>query len=93
MAARNSMKARFREPIKHTCPDIDSIIAMLEKLRQSNATLRDWGFDEANRVDELEEELSDKDKEIERLFDEVDKRDDTIKKLEDEIKELYKNQP
>jgi len=82
-----------REPIKHTCPDIDkyikwikfeivkdrdlkimdekelfdaassmssqleSCIDYLEELRKSNETLRNWGIEEATRVDDLEYEL------------------------------------
>ena len=83
----------YREPIKHTCPDIDkyikwikmtivkdrdlknmdekelfdaassmaseldNCIGYLEELRKSNDTLRCWGIEEADRVDELEERL------------------------------------
>lgn len=82
-----------REPIKHTCPDIDkyikwikmvivqdrylknmdekelfdaassmnsqleSCIDYLEELRSSNDTLRKWGIEEANNVDDLEEKI------------------------------------
>ena len=70
--------AHYREPVKHTCPDIDSVLSQieeaksmmldaisllsrldreLENLRSSNDLLRDWGANEADRVDELEEEL------------------------------------
>ena len=93
------MASHFREPIKHTCPDIDkyiryikmtivqdrelknmdekeifdsassmaseleNCIGYLEELRSSNDTLRQWGIEEAEKVDELElqiEELSTK---------------------------------
>lgn len=86
------MGSHKREPIKHTCPDIDryikainqsiykdshlkgmeyselfdaasemaseleSCIDYLEKLRESNHQLREWGIEEAERVDELESE-------------------------------------
>jgi len=82
-----------REPIKHTCPDIDkyikwirfeivkdrdlksmdekelydaassmasqleSCIEYLEEMRKSNETLRNWGIEEAGKVDDLEFEL------------------------------------
>lgn len=82
-----------REPIKHTCPDIDRMIKyikmvmvedrylknmeqselydtassmnsqledcidFLEQMRKSNDTLRCWGIEEADKVDELEVQL------------------------------------
>ena len=93
------MASHKREPIKHTCPEIDRYIKSikralteerylkgldpedlfkaasdmsyeleqcidyLESLRNSNDTLRQWGIEEAEKVDELElqiEELSTK---------------------------------
>lgn len=84
------MASHMREPIKHTCPDIDkyikaikqvlyndrqlknlepdelynaasdmayeleSCIDYLEELRASNDELRQWGIEEADKVDELE---------------------------------------
>lgn len=84
-----------REPIKHTCPDIDkyirriknvlisereirgceiddlmsyavdmaneleSCIDYLEELRSSNDTLRQWGIEEAEKVDEIRAKVDD----------------------------------
>lgn len=86
-----------REPIRHTCPDIDKAIMIiesviksadlrrkevsieseeddllydissnlsdvpdiLEKLRDCNNKLRDWGIEEAENVDRLENEVYD----------------------------------
>lgn len=58
-------------PVKHTCPDIDSlqddikrftndVIGELESLRRANAALRDWGED-------LEKELAEANDKIEEL--------------------------
>jgi hypothetical protein len=93
------MASHQREPVKHSCPEIDGYIKSikralteerylkglefddlfqaasdmsyelyqcidyLESLRNSNDTLRQWGIEEAEKVDELElqiEELSTK---------------------------------
>jgi hypothetical protein len=89
------MNKHYREPVKHTCPDIDKLIKgqndimkltrnyhkiddidvfkdilndiesilydfekQLEKLRSSNNELRTWGISEAEKVDELEDYIS-----------------------------------
>lgn len=72
-----------REPVGATCPYIDEVIAFLgdnaeaieimEKIRAMNGKLRDWGNEEANRVDELEGEISDKDKEISEYKEEIER--------------------
>lgn len=93
-----------REPIEHTCPDIDryiknikmvmitcsysasydreelfnflcetieelgDCIGYFEELRESNRVLRDWGVEEAEKVDELEDKIG----ELERLIEEME---------------------
>jgi len=88
------MSKHYREPINHTCPDIDKLIKgideitkltkgyesiedisdlkdilndiesilwnydrELEALRNSNDVLRNWGINEAEEVDKLENKL------------------------------------
>lgn len=105
---------KYREPIGHTCPDIDvivgkakeiqsickspeeeehefnyrwildltsDIISQIEDLRFSNSTLRDWGH-EVN--DELEEAETDN----ERLQQRIEKLEDDIDYLKSELKEM-----
>ena len=101
---------KYREPIKYTCPDIDSVIEWiddaikscdsksdlenytyeerindvkyylrgcfdkLEELRSANSTLRDWGNDINNELEEVEKER--------------DEALDKVANLEDEIEDL-----
>lgn len=95
--------SHYREPVKHTCPDIDKLIKsvefiyrsikgyerleeiddfkdilgtidceisdfvdILERLRSSNDALRQWGVDEANQVDDLNYQLSNLERDLER---------------------------
>ena len=99
---------KYREPIKYTCPDIDSVIewidsAMkscdsksdlenytyeeriddvkyylrgcfdkLEELRSSNSTLRDWGNDINNELEEVEKERDEALNKVSNLEDEIE---------------------
>jgi hypothetical protein len=93
--------AHIREPVPHTCPDIDKVqkaierseklcrhdnarddeeslrsrlddiayelyglIGELEKLRKANASLREWGTEEAGEVDALHDELRSIEKQV-----------------------------
>jgi len=51
------MSRHHREPVGYTCPDIDKLIAIAEELRVDNESLRDWGREEADKVDELEAKI------------------------------------
>lgn len=102
-------KSHKREPVSHSCPDIDSVLGKLhsieklcnykdnedidelqlrlseigdefrgrwdrdiENIRECNSKLREWGSEEANRVDELEGIVYDLEKEIESLKEEIE---------------------
>jgi len=59
------------DQIKSWCNDIYHYCELaeseMEDLRIANGTLREWGIDEANKVDELEEKVSDLEYLIEEL--------------------------
>ena len=59
------------DQIKSWCNDIYHYCELaeseMEDLRIANGTLREWGIDEANQVDELEEKVSDLEYLIEEL--------------------------
>lgn len=105
---------KYREPIGHTCPDIDvivncakeiqsickspddddheynyrfisdltsDIISQIEDLRYSNSTLRDWG-------NEINDELEDVETERDNLRGTIQNLEGDINDLKHEIKEL-----
>lgn len=71
-----------RQPVGYTCPDIDGIIETLEELRESNQKLREWGRDEADRVDELETERDALREEVEELKSELKAANARITEME-----------
>lgn len=71
-----------REPVGHTCPDIDRMIRLLEELRSDNDQLRTWGSEEASRVDELETEVETLQEEIDELKAELEAANARITEME-----------
>jgi hypothetical protein len=103
------MSSHKREPVKHTCPDIDRYIGYIkmvtmrdrdlrnlneedlletamamnaelqdcieyfEELRSSNSSLREWGAEEAERVDILEGKIDDLEEQIGDLNKQLNK--------------------
>jgi len=103
------MSSHKREPVKHTCPDIDRYIKYIkmvtmrdrdlrnlneedlletaiamnaelqdcieyfEELRSSNSSLREWGAEEAERVDILEGKIDSLEEQIEDLNKQLNK--------------------
>lgn len=62
----------MEEWISDTVWLMDKIIETLEELRDSNSKLRDWGCNEADRVDELEEKIEKLENKIYELSSEVE---------------------
>ena len=102
-----------RDPVRHTCPDVDSMLtnvskskqdlecalsridgmdSELEKLRKSNEELREWGTEEAHRVDELEGELDglrcDHCAELSDMRDRAERAEARVTELEREVSEV-----
>jgi len=86
----------YREPIRHTCPQIDDVIERLnnvvsetsrdlEDLRKANDMLRQWGIEEAEKVDELDNENDKLRKEIKDLETDIENYKYEIKELEKQI--------
>lgn len=108
-----------KEPVRHTCPDIDSaqdvlktivnnflsltedndildvldvisdasydlngLIDTFEELRNSNSSLRDWGYELINLAEQL---LSQKDQEIEELYEQIESQKEEIRDLENQL--------
>ena len=63
------------DQIKSWCNDIYHYCELaeseMEDLRIANSTLREWGSDEANQVDAMEEQISDLEYQIEELKEEL----------------------
>ena len=108
---------KYREPIGHTCPDIDvivekakemqsmckspedddheynyrcisdlasEIISQIEDLRSSNSTLREWGNDINNELEDAEAENDKLQQKIEELVEEIIDLNYQINELEEE---------
>lgn len=82
------MRSHNREPIPHTCPDIDSLISQLENLRRCNDELRQWGISEAKNVDELESRLEESQEENNTLNEENDLLEKKVNDLEIKLQSI-----
>lgn len=76
------MSRHDREPIGYTCPDIDKLIAIAEELRKDNESLRDWGREEAEKVDELEARIEELEEQLNDLQLQLDEAQAALKETE-----------
>ena len=60
----------------------------MEKIRQANSALREWGNDECRRADEAEKDLDYWKDQAEKLADEIKDLQSDIRTLENEISQL-----
>lgn len=76
------------EELKTALTDINSTVwnldTALEDLRKSNAKLRDWGDQEASKVDDLVDEVNSLQDKIKELESRIEEQDGVIKDLEEE---------
>lgn len=75
--------------IRPTCPDIDSAISTLESLRDENERLRNFGVEQYDRSEDLENDVKsleiirdDQNSEIEDLRNQVFDLEEKIKEME-----------
>ena len=67
---------------------LQELVDLMEAIRDANGKLRDFGNEKAKEVEELENELYNKRREIDSLTDEMGDLNDTIGELEDELAEV-----
>lgn len=68
--------------------ELDNCENYLEDMRSANATLRDWGCEEANQVDYLEGKLSYLESEVDNLQDEIKSLKKEVDRLEGKVDSL-----
>lgn len=73
-------------------PDIKDALDLLEKIRDANSKLREWGNEQYNRAEDLEKEYEHKkgqlEGEIKDLTKEVEELQEEVYDLKQEIREM-----
>lgn len=82
------VKVIYDEYEEFSQADYKSFEELMEKIREANSTLRDWGNDECLRAAELEKELDRANSTIEDLKDDAKSLQEEIKSLEKQVETL-----
>jgi len=65
--------------------ELVNALEVLEEIRNANEGLREWGEENANEIEKLNDEIDDKKYIISSFENEIDELNDKIKDLENEI--------
>lgn len=78
---------RDNAPVGNTCPTLDNIISLVEDVRGDNESLRDWGNQLHDEVEELERQISQLESDKENLEMTVSELKEQIENLEEQLVE------
>ena len=91
LADENIDSDQYKEFVEEAIGELHGLETVLEDIRSANLSLRNWGSDEAKKVDELEKENESLTKQLNNRELEINDLEKSISNLENEIEKLKSN--